>query len=231
MPAALILDSVSLYRPSLGMRKSMGKGERVSVLDSVSISIGYGERVAILGRNGAGKTTLLRVLAGIFKPHQGNALVHEDTAAILDAGFGIEPWLSGRDNAVSRLIVSGIPKVEQKSIIDSLEGFLQIGPYFDEPTRTYSSGMLARLIFGLGTLRQHTALIVDEGFGTVDEQFERRAWTRLEGVIGGNTTVVMASHNLEQLQTHCTRGIVLERGQIVTDEDIDSAIKTYLSQP
>jgi ABC-type polysaccharide/polyol phosphate transport system ATPase subunit len=156
------------------------------------------------------------------------ARVPPDTAAILDAGFGIEPWLSGRENAASRLVLSGTPKSEHSSLLSNLEQFLELGPYFDEPTRTYSTGMLARLVFGLGTVRKHTALVVDEGFGTVDEQFQKRAWSRLEGVIGGDTTVIMASHNLDQIRAHCTRGVVLEGGRVTCDANIETALETYL---
>ena len=223
-----ILENVSFFRPGFGSQKRLDRQGRITIIDSVSLAVSQGERIGILGHNGAGKTTLLRLLAGIFRPHEGIARVHPDTAAILDAWFGIEPWLSGRENAASRLVLSGTPKSEHSSLLANLEQFLELGPYFDEPTRTYSTGMLARLVFGLGTVRKHAALVVDEGFGTVDEQFQKRAWSRLEGVIGGDTTVVMASHNLDQIRAHCTRGVVLERGRVTCDADIETALETYL---
>jgi ABC-type polysaccharide/polyol phosphate transport system ATPase subunit len=223
-----VLEKVSFFRPGFGSQKRLDRDGRITIIDGVSLAVAPGERIGILGPNGAGKTTLLRLLAGIFQPHEGIARVHPDTAAILDAGFGIEPWLSGRENAASRLVLSGTPKSEHSSLIADLEQFLELGPYFDEPTRTYSAGMLARLVFGLGTVRQHTALVVDEGFGTVDEQFQKRAWSRLEGVMGGNTTVVMASHNIDQIRAHCTRGLLLNRGRLLLDADIETTIGAYL---
>ena len=222
------LDKVSFFRPGFGSQKRLDRRGRITIIDNISLTVSQGERIGILGHNGAGKTTLLRLLAGIFRPHEGTATVHPDTAAILDAGFGIEPWLSGRENAVSRLVLSGTPKSERELLVSDLEQFLELGPYFDEPTRTYSTGMLARLVFGLGTVRQHAAIVVDEGFGTVDEQFQKRAWSRLEGVIGGDTTVVMASHNLDQIRAHCTRGVLLQRGRVLLDADIEKVIRTYL---
>jgi len=227
--SALHLSSVSVFRPVSGSKGSRDSGQKTPVIDSVTLTIKQGERVGILGRNGAGKTTLLRILAGIFTPSTGSAVVDSDTATILDTGFGIEPWLSGRENAVSRLVLTGVPRAQHAEILHDLELFLDLGPYFDKPTRTYSTGMLTRLVFGLATVRKHSLLIVDEGFGTVDDQFQRGAWQRLNTIIGEGTTVVMASHNLDQLREHCLRGIVLSRGKIAIDTGINAAIDYYLS--
>lgn len=226
--AILQLQSASVFRPTLGSDRTNKRGSGNAVLNSLTLTIERGERVGILGRNGAGKTTLLRLLAGIFAPNDGNASVDGDTATILDSGFGVEPWLSGRENAISRLILTGVPRKERAEILHELETFLDLGPYFDEPTRTYSTGMLARLVFGMATVRRHAVLIVDEGFGTVDDQFQDAAWLRLNSVIGSTTTLVMASHNLDQLRKHCSRGIVLHKGRIVVDTDIETAIGTYV---
>lgn len=226
--AILQLQSASVFRPTLGSERAGSNKSGNAVLNSLTLTIEQGERVGILGRNGAGKTTLLRLLAGIFAPSHGIASVDSDTATILDSGFGVEPWLSGRENAASRLILTGVPRKERAEILRELETFLDLGPYFDEPTRTYSTGMLARLVFGMATVRQHAVLIVDEGFGTVDDQFQHAAWVRLNSVIGSTTTLVMASHNLNQLRKYCNRGIVLNKGQIIVDSDIETAIGTYV---
>lgn len=227
--SVLHLNCVTVFRPVPGSKGSGNSDSKTPVIDSVTLTINQGERVGILGRNGAGKTTLLRVLAGIFTPSIGSAAVDVDTATLLDTGFGIEPWLSGRENAISRLILTGVPRAQHVEILQDLEAFLELGPYFNRPTRTYSTGMLARLVFGLATVREHSVLIVDEGFGTVDDQFQRSAWRRLSTIIGARTTVVMASHNLDQLREHCTRGIVLSRGKVAIDADINAAIESYLS--
>lgn len=228
--SALHLSSVTVFRPVSGSNGPGDTGPKTPVIDSVTLTIKQGERVGMLGRNGAGKTTLLRILAGIFTPSTGSVVVDSDTATILDAGFGIEPWLSGRENAVSRLVLNGVPLAQHAEILHDLEAFLDLGPYFNKPTRTYSTGMLTRLVFGLATVRKHSVLIVDEGFGTVDDQFQRSAWLRLNTIIGGETTVVMASHNLDQLREHCTRGIIISRGKIAVDTDINDAIESYLSR-
>jgi len=226
--SVLCLNSATVLRPAIGSARTATTNHGAAVVDSVTLTIQQGERVGILGHNGAGKTTLLRLLAGIFVPSTGSASVDADTATILDTGFGVEPWLSGRENAGSRLILNGIPRKQHKAILTELEDFLELGPYFDEPTRTYSAGMLARLVFGLATVRKHAVLIVDEGFGAVDDHFRHRAWQRLTSMIGSSTTVVMASHNLDQLREHCNRGIVLEKGRIVIDSDIDTAVEAYV---
>lgn len=223
------LNSVSFRRFSTQAGSHRGSAAMTAVLDGVTLQIDEGERVAILGDNGAGKTTLMRIMAGIFEPHNGVASIHPDSAAILDSGFGIELWLTGRENARSRLVLSGVPKTEHQALISSLEVFLDLGSYFDEHTHTYSAGMLARLAFGLATLQPRSVLIVDESFGAIDERFQRRAWGRLEEIVERGSVLVMASHNLDQLRTYCTRGILLSSGKLIADGPIDEVIATYAS--
>jgi len=223
------LDSVTFYRYSTRVGHLRRVDNRAVVLDGVTVQINAGERVALLGENGAGKTTLMRIMAGVFEPHRGSAAIHHDSSAILDSGFGIELWLTGRENAESRLILSGVPKGERQELIASLENFLELGTYFNEHTHTYSVGMLARLAFGLATLQPRAVLIIDESFGAIDERFQRRAWNRLSEIIEQGSVLVMASHSLEQLRTYCTRGLLLKNGSLVADGPIDQVIATYSS--
>ena len=223
------LDSVTFYRYSTRAGVKRNSDNRAAVLEDITLQINPGERVALIGENGAGKTTLMRIMAGIFEPHTGVASIHEDSAAILDSGFGIELWLTGRENAESRLILSGVPKHERPRLLASLESFLDLGTYFDEHTHTYSVGMLARLAFGLATLQPRSVLIVDESFGAIDERFQRRAWTRLEEIVEKGSVLVMASHSLEQLRRYCSRGILLMNGTLAADGHIDEVIDNYRS--
>lgn len=223
------LDSVTFYRYSTRVRHSRSVVNRTVVLDSVTLQVNAGDRLALLGENGAGKTTLMRIMAGVFQPHRGRAVIHHDSSAILDSGFGIEPWLTGRENAESRLILSGVPKSERQELIASLESFLELGSYFNEHTHTYSAGMLARLAFGLATLETRAVLIMDESFGAIDERFQRRACNRLSEIIEQGSVLVMASHSIEQLRAYCTRGLLLKNGSLIADGSIDEVITAYSS--
>jgi ABC-type polysaccharide/polyol phosphate transport system ATPase subunit len=195
------------------------------ILDQVSLEITDGERVGILGPNGAGKTTLLRIIAGIFEPDEGTIERNSDVSALLDSGYGMVDSLTARENCVSRLIVAGIPKSEIPAIIDWIEDLTEIGEYFDQPMRTFSSGMFARTIFALATARPHEVIVIDEGFGLADEYFRRKAQGVLEKLYNDASILIFASHNAELLKDTCRRWVVLKDGKIAFDGDIADAIE------
>jgi ABC-2 type transport system ATP-binding protein/lipopolysaccharide transport system ATP-binding protein len=195
------------------------------ILDQVSLEIADGERVGILGPNGAGKTTLLRIIAGIFEPDEGTIERNSDVSALLDSGYGMVDSLTARENCISRLIVAGIPKSEIPAIIDWIEDLTEIGEYFDQPMRTFSSGMFARTIFALATARPHEVIVIDEGFGLADEYFRRKAQGVLEKLYNDASILIFASHNAELLKDTCQRGIVLKDGKIAFDGNIVDAIE------
>jgi ABC-type polysaccharide/polyol phosphate transport system ATPase subunit len=133
--------------------------------------------------------------------------------------------LTARENCVSRLIVAGIPKSEIPAIIDWIEDLTEIGEYFDQPMRTFSSGMFARTIFALATARPHEVIVIDEGFGLADEYFRRKAQGVLEKLYNDASILIFASHNAELLIDTCRRGVVLKDGKIAFDGDIADAIE------
>ena len=195
------------------------------ILDQISLEIADGQRVGILGPNGAGKTTLLRLIAGIFVPDEGTIERNSDVSALLDSGYGMVDSLTARENCISRLIVAGIPKNEIPAVIDWIEDLTEIGEYFDQPMRTFSSGMFARTIFALATARPHEVIVIDEGFGLADEYFRRKAQRVLEQLYNDASSLIFASHNAELLKDTCQRGIVLRDGKIAFDGTINEAIK------
>jgi ABC-2 type transport system ATP-binding protein/lipopolysaccharide transport system ATP-binding protein len=194
------------------------------ILDGISLEILDGQRLGILGSNGAGKTTLLRLIAGIFEPDEGSIQRGSDISALLDTGYGMVDSLTARENCISKLIVAGIPKREIPPIIDWIQDFAEIGEYFDQPMRSFSSGMFARIVFALATARPHKVVVIDEGFGLADEHFRRKAQSVLQRLYADASILVFASHNAELLRSTCDRGIVLNDGKIAFDGSISDAI-------
>jgi lipopolysaccharide transport system ATP-binding protein len=203
--------------------------ERRLIIDKLTVSINQGERVGLIGANGAGKSTILRLFAGIFDPDSGSFIRPSDCTALLDGFFGMSPDLSGRTNASSRLRMAGVQRDRTRELVGDIEEFSQLGDYFDQPIRTYSNGMLTRLIFSLMTCYVHDTFIIDEGFGVVDNEFKDRATHRLMDIYAQTSTVIIASHNPEILLEQCSRGLVIAKGQLVYDGRIDDALEVYRS--
>lgn len=218
-----IRHQVYIGRPSTW--KSRGSS-RV-VIDNLSLTIEKGARVGLLGLNGAGKTTLLRLLAGIVEPESGTIVRPERCTSLLDGFFGMSPELSGRENCRSRLIISGLDNSVATDLIFGIEEFSGLGMYFDQPIKTYSNGMLSRLIFSTVTCVVHDTLLIDEGFGMADADFQSRAEQRLNQQYSTNSTVVIATHNEGILREQCNRGIVLVSGGIAFDGTIEDALEFY----
>ena len=162
-----------------GARFSLHRIER-NVIDHLSLSIEPGERVGLLGENGAGKTTLLRIMAGIFQPDSGSVSREGDVSCFLDGFFGLDPFLTGRENAKSRSVMAGMSRKKCLSNVEAIENFADIGQYFDQPVKSYSTGMLLRLVFAIGTSQTHQILLIDEGLGTADINFQQKAFQKLE---------------------------------------------------
>ena len=188
-------------------------------LDGVSLSIGDGEHVGVIGRNGAGKTTLLRVLTRVITPQEGGVYVNgrKHLVPLLELGIGFHPDLSGRENCFLSGMLMGYTEHQMRARIPAIIEFSELGEFFDEPVKTYSSGMYARLAFALATDVQPDVLLVDEVFGVGDEFFMRKCIVRMQRLMKEGTTTVFVSHNLDFLVAQCARLIWLDRGRIVMD--------------
>lgn len=188
-------------------------------LSNVSFSIGEGEHVGIIGRNGAGKSTLLRVMTRVITPQEGGVFANrrKHIVPLLELGIGFQPDLSGRENCYLAGILTGYSKAEVSRRMDGIIEFSELGEFFDQPVKTYSSGMYARLAFALATDVRPEVLLVDEVFGVGDEFFMRKCIIRMQELMRTGTTTVFVSHNLDFLATQCGRLIWLEKGRLVMD--------------
>ncbi len=203
--------------------------EKFRALTNVSFSVQEGEHVGIIGRNGAGKSTLLRVLTRVITPQQGGVYSNgqKHIVPLLELGIGFQPDLSGRENCYLAGILMGYSKAEIRNKMEGILAFSELGEFFDQPVKAYSSGMYARLAFALATDVCPEVLLVDEVFGVGDEFFMRKCIIRMQQLMQAGTTTVFVSHNLDFLATQCERLIWLEKGKLVMDGSPSEVAAAY----
>lgn len=186
-------------------------------LQDVSFSVRGGEVVGIVGRNGSGKSTLLQMIAGTLTPSSGRAVVNGRVAALLELGSGFNPEYSGRENIFLNGLLLGATREEIAECLGEIESFADIGAYFDQPVKTYSSGMVVRLAFAVQALLPKDILIVDEALAVGDELFQRKCFAAMEQFREKGGTVLFVSHSGEAVVQLCDRALLLHHGKLVLD--------------
>lgn len=198
------------------------------VLDSVSLKLYQGETLGIIGKNGCGKTTILRLMAGILAPDRGIVNQRPDaSSALLTIGLGFKPLLSGRDNAVIAAMLQGSTQRQAESYLSEIKEFSELGDSFEEPVKTYSSGMKSRLGFTTALMTHVDIMLIDEILSVGDAHFRQRAEAALRERIEGEQTVVFVSHSEPQVQTLCDRVVWLSDGRIIDEGDPKSVLESY----
>jgi len=188
-------------------------------LKSINLEINPGESLGILGRNGAGKSTLLRVISGILRPDHGTMINNGHSVSLLALQAGFDPVLTGRENAVLSGMLQGLSRREVTSRLDEIHEYSEIGDFFDEPVRTYSTGMCARLGFSIATITRPDVLLIDEVLSVGDQEFRKKSERTLAKRIRSGQSVVLVTHSLAQSQLLCDRVVRIEDGVIRQDED------------
>jgi ABC-type polysaccharide/polyol phosphate transport system ATPase subunit len=199
----------------------------IGAVDHVNFTFRPGDRVALIGHNGSGKSTLLRTIARIYHPSAGRMQVNGKVAALFDTSFGLDFESSGYENIYLRGLLLGVRRDQMHNRIEEISQFTELGRFLDLPLRTYSAGMVARLAFAISTAVAADVLLIDEGIGAVDEAFMDKAEERLKQFVASSPIVMLASHKEELARDICRRGIVMERGRIAYDGDIEDALLYY----
>lgn len=214
----------------LGLFSRSGK-ELVGIVnanDDLSFEIKKGEAVALIGRNGAGKSTALKMVTGVSYPTKGKVVVNGRVSALLELNAGFDGQLTGRENLNMRSQVLGMSKSEYREIEERIIDFAELGIYIDQPMKSYSSGMKARLGFAFAASIDPDILVVDEALSVGDKQFKQKCITRMREIMSNeNVTVLFVTHESASAQEFCTRGIVLDSGKNIFDGDIDDAVAFY----
>lgn len=193
----------------------------------INFDIPEGEAVGIVGQNGAGKSTLLKMITGTLHPSEGAVQINGRISAILELGMGFNPDLSGRNNAVHSAGLMGFNATQIADSIDQIEEFAEIGEYFDQPVRTYSSGMQMRVAFSVATAWRPELLIVDEALAVGDTYFQHKCFQKIREFQDQGTSLLLVSHDRTSIQALCNRAILLEKGSVIKDGDPEEVFDFY----
>jgi ABC-2 type transport system ATP-binding protein len=239
MTPAIRLENVSvryrLARERIGSLKeyAIRRAQRrmsydeFEALDDVSIEVLPGETVGIVGRNGAGKSTLLRLIARVMPPTAGRVVVEGRTAPLLELGLGLHGELTGRENVMLQGALLGFSRSKMKKRLERIVEWAELEEFIDAPIRTYSTGMTARLAFSVATDVDPDILLVDEALAVGDERFRMKCRDRMESFRRAGKTVILVSHDLEQVRSNCRRAIWIHEGHAVRDGDSASVTGAY----
>jgi lipopolysaccharide transport system ATP-binding protein len=208
----------------------MAPREEHWVLKDVSFSIGPGEAVGIVGQNGAGKSTLLKLITGTTSPTQGQVQVRGRVAAILELGMGFSPDLTGRQNAYHSAGLMGYSQAEIERAMPEIEAFAEVGEYFDQPVRTYSSGMQSRVAFAVAVAFRPDILIVDEALSVGDAYFQAKCYERIAAYKEQGTTLLLVTHAISDVVKHCNRALFIRAGRLIMDGSSRDVSNLYMDE-
>lgn len=198
----------------------------IEAVRGISFAVMPGESVGIIGRNGSGKSTLLRTVGGLMPPTTGT--VHaSSTPTLLTVGAALKPQLSGRRNIYLGGSALGLAREQIDERVEEIIDFTGLRDAIDLPLRTYSSGMSARLRFGVAMAVQPEILLIDEALATGDAEFRNKAQQRVNEILEGAGTVFLVAHQLGTVRKFCDRVIWIEQGQVVEDGPSKAVIKAY----
>jgi len=194
---------------------------------NVSFDIPHGQAVGIIGRNGSGKSTLLKIIAGVYRPTTGNVEVRGTLAPLIELGAGMHPELTGRENILLNGLLMGYSKRDmlerQQAIID----FADVGEFIDAPVKQYSSGMYMRLAFAVAIEVDPQVLVLDEILAVGDLGFQLKCFERIRRFRDSGKTILLVTHDMNNVHEHCERAILIDHGSIVVDGSPHEAIAVY----
>lgn len=207
--------------------KRSSQEEEFWALRDVSFTVSKGDVVGIIGKNGAGKSTLLKILSQITRPSEGRIEISGRIASLLEVGTGFHPELTGRENIFLNGTILGMTRKEVASKFDEIVAFSGIEKFIDTSVKHYSSGMYVRLAFAVAAHLEPEILIIDEVLAVGDAEFQKKCLGKMKDVAGEGRTVLFVSHDLAAVKTLCTKGILLEKGQVVFAGNAEDTLAVY----
>jgi ABC-2 type transport system ATP-binding protein len=191
----------------------------------VSFTINQGESVGLMGLNGSGKSTLLKLINGVMRPDKGSVLTRGRIAGLIATGAGFHPQITGRDNVFLNAAILGMSEAETKRKFDEIVEFADIGKFLDTPVGHYSSGMFARLGFAVAVHTDSDIFLIDEVLAVGDRPFKRKCMARMQEIRKEGRTLLYVSHATGSVKKMCDRVLVLEKGVLGFDGDVDEGIR------
>jgi len=201
-----------------------------TALENIDLEIISGESVGVIGKNGSGKSTILGLLARVLKPTSGQISIKGRVAPLLELGAGFHSELSGRENITLNGVLLGMLKEEVEEKTDSIIEFSELEEFIDQPIRTYSSGMLARLGFSVAVHSDPDILLVDEVLAVGDQDFQKKCIEKMLGFKGNGKTIVFVSHHVEEIRRVCDRVIWIENKKIRLNDVSEKVLVEYLGE-
>ena len=202
---------------------------KVHILKDIDLDIKKGETVALIGTNGSGKSTLLKLMTKVIYPTKGNIKVNGKLTSLLELGAGFHPDFTGRENIYFNAAIFGLTKQEIEKRLNTIIEFSELGEFIDSPVRTYSSGMYMRLAFSIAINVDAEILLIDEILAVGDQHFQEKCFKKLHELKENeNKTIVIVSHNLDQVKDLCNSAVWIKDGRIEMDGDPDKVIDKYL---
>jgi ABC-type polysaccharide/polyol phosphate transport system ATPase subunit len=214
-------------RRSIGQMLGRGASQQFWALRHVSLRVVRGESLAVIGPNGAGKSTLLQVLAGIIRPSEGSVDVRGHVSGLLTLGAGFDKELSGRDNILLGGAFLGLDDTVTRQLLPAIVEYADIGEFIDQPLKTYSSGMRARLGFAIATSIDPDILLLDEVLATGDATFREKSKARVIVLVRAAKAVVLVTHDMTWVTEYCNRAILIENGRMVMEGEPADVVELH----
>lgn len=225
-------DSLRDFLPALaarmvGRRPAVRQKDEFWAVKDVSFEVGAGQAMGIIGHNGAGKSTILKLLTRILKPNRGSCQVTGRIGALIEVAAGFHPDLTGRENIFLQGAIVGMKRAEIARKFDQIVDFSGVGEFIDTPVKRFSSGMNARLGFSIAASLDPDVMIIDEVLSVGDAQFQARCIARMHELRARGIPLVFVSHNLPAVQDLCTTALLLKRGEVVFQGEVNETLHQY----
>ena len=198
-----------------------------NALSDISFSVQEGEMLGLIGTNGAGKSTMLKIITGVLTPTSGEVKINGKISALLELGAGFNPEYTGIENAYLNGTMIGFTKEEMDQKIDDIVSFADIGDFINQPVKTYSSGMFARLAFAVAINVDPDILIVDEALSVGDAFFQAKCYKKMDELKKSGKTILFVSHDMGSIIKYCDRAIIIDHGQKVKEGPAEEMVNVY----
>ncbi|MEN9963210.1 MAG: hypothetical protein RL582_305 [Bacteroidota bacterium] len=226
-PKPVVLECINICKEYALQTNTNAATRLFKALDNISFTLYEGDRLGLIGLNGSGKSTLLKILGGLIKPTKGTAFLHQKVSSLSSFDSLLHPDLNAIENCTLQLQLLGFNQAEIPSALEQIMAFSELTDFMYQPVKTYSSGMMLRLSFSIFSVAKPEVLLLDEVFSTGDIHFQRKATELMQHTFKRIPAIIMASHQLQEIQHFCNKCLILDKGKVVFWGSVEDALKLY----